>query len=134
FRAGYRGQGHRESDRANLVRRADAATPRTRRSALRSGGEDHRFGHRKRARKRPAHAGHGRRGEHHRSRHGDRRGCLATTSTSTGYGVSMEYRNFIGNAWKAADNGESLDVVDPSTGEPFASIARGNAGDIDIAV
>ena len=46
----------------------------------------------------------------------------------------MEYRHFIGNAWKAADNGESLDVVDPSTGEPFASIARGNAGDIDIAV
>jgi aldehyde dehydrogenase (NAD+) len=46
----------------------------------------------------------------------------------------MEYRHFIGNAWKAADNGESLDVVDPGTGEPFASIARGNASDIDIAV
>jgi aldehyde dehydrogenase (NAD+) len=46
----------------------------------------------------------------------------------------MEYRHFIGNAWKAGDNGESLDVIDPSTGESFASIARGNAVDIGTAI
>ncbi|SAL54604.1 aldehyde dehydrogenase [Caballeronia turbans] len=46
----------------------------------------------------------------------------------------MEYRHFIGNAWRAGDNGESLDVIDPSTGEPFAAIARGNAADVDRAV
>jgi aldehyde dehydrogenase (NAD+) len=46
----------------------------------------------------------------------------------------MEYRHFIGNAWRAGDNGESLDVIDPSTGEPFAVIARGNAADVDRAV
>jgi len=46
----------------------------------------------------------------------------------------MEYRHFIGNAWRAGDNGESLDVIDPSTDEPFAAIARGNAADVDRAV
>jgi aldehyde dehydrogenase (NAD+) len=46
----------------------------------------------------------------------------------------MEYSHFIGNAWRAGDNGESLDVIDPSTGEPFAAIARGNAADVDRAV
>ncbi|GAB5097439.1 aldehyde dehydrogenase family protein [Caballeronia sp. LP006] len=46
----------------------------------------------------------------------------------------MEYRHFIGNAWKAPDSGATLDVIDPSTGEPFAHISRGNAADIDAAV
>jgi aldehyde dehydrogenase (NAD+) len=46
----------------------------------------------------------------------------------------MEYRHFIGNAWKAPDTGATLDVIDPSTGEPFAHISRGNAADIDAAV
>ncbi|MDR5806084.1 aldehyde dehydrogenase family protein [Caballeronia sp. LZ001] len=46
----------------------------------------------------------------------------------------MEYQHFIGNAWKAPDSGATLDVIDPSTGEPFAHISRGNAADIDAAV
>ncbi|WP_144113188.1 aldehyde dehydrogenase family protein [Paraburkholderia sp. BCC1886] len=46
----------------------------------------------------------------------------------------MEFRHFIGNTWSAPDNGATLDVIDPSTGEPFAAIGRGNAADIDAAV
>jgi len=42
--------------------------------------------------------------------------------------------HFIGNRWIEALGGESLDVVDPSTGQPFARIARGNAADIELAV
>ena len=42
--------------------------------------------------------------------------------------------HFIGNRWVAAAGGESLPVVDPSSGEVFARIARGNAADIDAAV
>jgi len=42
--------------------------------------------------------------------------------------------HFIGNRWAVAAGGESLPVTDPSTGQPFARIARGNAADIDAAV
>jgi len=42
--------------------------------------------------------------------------------------------HFIGNRWVEAVSGESLDVVDPSTGQSFARIARGNAADIELAV
>ena len=42
--------------------------------------------------------------------------------------------HFIGNRWVAAADGESLDVTDPSTGQPFARIARGGAADIETAV
>ncbi len=42
--------------------------------------------------------------------------------------------HFIGNRWAATASGESLPVTDPSSGEPFARIARGNAADVDTAV
>jgi aldehyde dehydrogenase (NAD+) len=42
--------------------------------------------------------------------------------------------HFIGNRWVEAAGGEPLDAVDPSTGEPFARIARGSAADIGAAV
>jgi aldehyde dehydrogenase (NAD+) len=42
--------------------------------------------------------------------------------------------HFIGNRWAAAAGGESLPVTDPSSGQSFARIARGNAADIDAAV
>jgi aldehyde dehydrogenase (NAD+) len=41
---------------------------------------------------------------------------------------------FIGGAWRAGDSRETLPLVDPSTGGELASIARGNAADIDAAV
>ncbi|HQR20715.1 MAG TPA: aldehyde dehydrogenase family protein [Burkholderiaceae bacterium] len=42
--------------------------------------------------------------------------------------------HFIGNRWVPSGTGQKIDVVDPSDGAAFASIARGNAADIDAAV
>jgi len=42
--------------------------------------------------------------------------------------------HFIANRWVASASGETLPMVDPSNGEPFATIAAGNATDIDRAV
>jgi aldehyde dehydrogenase (NAD+) len=41
---------------------------------------------------------------------------------------------FIKGEWRAAAGGQSLPVVDPSTGEVYDQIARGGAPDIDLAV
>jgi aldehyde dehydrogenase (NAD+) len=41
---------------------------------------------------------------------------------------------FIGNRWVAATSGQTLEVIDPSDGRPFARIGRGNVADIDDAV
>ena len=43
-------------------------------------------------------------------------------------------QHFIHNQWVASASGESIPVIDPSTGDTFATIARGNAHDIDQAV
>jgi len=42
--------------------------------------------------------------------------------------------HFINGQWVAASNGQTLPVLDPSTGEVFDHLARGNAADIDKAV
>ena len=36
-------------------------------------------------------------------------------------------QHFIGNRWVPAAGGQTLDVLDPSDGAPFARIARGEA-------
>jgi len=41
---------------------------------------------------------------------------------------------YIGGAWTAPASSALLDVVDPSTGEPFTKIAAANAQDVDRAV
>ena len=41
---------------------------------------------------------------------------------------------FINGQWVAATRGETLPVIDPSTGEVFEQLARGTAADIDLAV
>jgi aldehyde dehydrogenase (NAD+) len=43
-------------------------------------------------------------------------------------------RHFINGEWVAAASGETLPVIDPSTGEAFAEIPRGAAADVDRAV
>lgn len=43
-------------------------------------------------------------------------------------------KNFIGGKWVEPAGGESLPVIAPSDGKPFAEIARGTAADIDAAV
>src|SRR6478609_9394692 len=45
-----------------------------------------------------------------------------------------EAKHFIGNRWVAPAVGETIPVVDPSDGQVFAQLARGNAADIDRAV
>src|SRR5258708_6024971 len=42
--------------------------------------------------------------------------------------------NFIANRWTASTTGATLPMIDPSEGEPFAAIARGDAADVDAAV
>ena len=51
-----------------------------------------------------------------------------------GWTAGSGAQHFIGNRWVAASSGQTLPVVDPSDGQPFATIARGNAADIDDAV
>lgn len=46
----------------------------------------------------------------------------------------QEARNFIGNQWIGPASNETIPVLDPSDGQVFAQIARGNAADIDRAV
>lgn len=43
-------------------------------------------------------------------------------------------QHFIDNASVPGSSGERIPVIDPSTGQEFDSIARGNAADIDLAV
>ncbi|MFC0397742.1 aldehyde dehydrogenase family protein [Paraburkholderia rhizosphaerae] len=45
-----------------------------------------------------------------------------------------EAKHFIGNEWTASAGGDTLAVIDPSDGQPFTRLARGNAADIDTAV
>jgi aldehyde dehydrogenase (NAD+) len=43
-------------------------------------------------------------------------------------------KHFIGNEWVRSAGGETIPVVDPSDGQVFTELARGNAADIDRAV
>ncbi len=45
-----------------------------------------------------------------------------------------EAKHFIANEWVPPAGGDTLAVVDPSDGQPFARLARGNAADVDLAV
>ncbi|MCW5626597.1 MAG: aldehyde dehydrogenase family protein, partial [Burkholderiales bacterium] len=44
------------------------------------------------------------------------------------------FLNLIDGRWQPASDGRTIDVVSPSDGEVFATIARGTAADIDAAV
>ncbi|MBB3258868.1 aldehyde dehydrogenase (NAD+) [Paraburkholderia bannensis] len=43
-------------------------------------------------------------------------------------------KHFIGGEWCPPASGETIAALDPSTGQAFAQLARGNAADIDAAV
>ena len=45
-----------------------------------------------------------------------------------------EAKHFIGGEWTASSGGDTIPVVDPSDGQPFTTLARGTAADIDHAV
>ena len=40
----------------------------------------------------------------------------------------------IGGEWRGVVSGETITVINPSTGEVFSQIGRGDAADIDLAV
>ena len=44
------------------------------------------------------------------------------------------YENLIGGRWQPASDGRTLDMISPSDGQAFASIARGTRADVDAAV
>lgn len=46
----------------------------------------------------------------------------------------MTYKNFIAGLWVEAQSGQTVAVIDPSTGQQYAEIARSDAADIDAAV
>ncbi|HVL08193.1 MAG TPA: aldehyde dehydrogenase family protein, partial [Burkholderiaceae bacterium] len=46
----------------------------------------------------------------------------------------MQAQHFIGNRWVSPDSGLRIKMFDPSDGQPFAEIARGNTTDINVAV
>ena len=48
--------------------------------------------------------------------------------------TSLQAAHFIGNQWLPATNGQVIEMIDPSHGVPFATIARGTAPDVDAAV
>jgi len=48
--------------------------------------------------------------------------------------IGAAAQQFVGNRWVPPDNGQTIDVLDPSVGKAFARIARGNAADIGRAV
>ncbi|CAG4888394.1 aldehyde dehydrogenase family protein [Paraburkholderia saeva] len=45
-----------------------------------------------------------------------------------------EAKHFIGSEWSSSSGGETIEVIDPSDGQPFTRLARGTAADIDRAV
>ena len=44
------------------------------------------------------------------------------------------YKNFVGGEWVDAIEGETMEVLNPSTGEPIAEVPRCTAEDVDRAV
>ena len=49
-------------------------------------------------------------------------------------GIRPYWKNFIGGAWCDGSDGGRITITDPATAEPIAEVARGTAGDIDLAV
>jgi aldehyde dehydrogenase (NAD+) len=55
-------------------------------------------------------------------------------STAAAAPLLVEDAHLIGGDWVPAASGETIDVLDPATGEPLARVPRGTAADVDAAV
>src|SRR5919199_4128254 len=44
------------------------------------------------------------------------------------------FKNFVGGDWVDSSSGETMEVINPSTGETIAEVPRGTAEDVDRAV
>jgi len=54
--------------------------------------------------------------------------------SALGFGPDQPRRMLIGGQWAEGETGETIDVVDPSTGTMIAAIQRGGASDVNRAV
>jgi acyl-CoA reductase-like NAD-dependent aldehyde dehydrogenase len=45
-----------------------------------------------------------------------------------------QYKNYVGGEWVESSSGETMPVLNPSTGETIAEVPRGNAEDVSRAV
>ena len=48
--------------------------------------------------------------------------------------TTTTYKNFVGGKWVDADSGETMEVINPATGETVAEVPRCSAEDVDRAV
>ena len=48
--------------------------------------------------------------------------------------AATAYKNFVGGEWVDAVEGETMDVINPATGEKIAEVPRGSQADVDRAV
>ena len=48
--------------------------------------------------------------------------------------AKIQYKNFVGGEWVESTSGETMDVLNPSTGETIAEVPRGSAEDVERAV
>jgi betaine-aldehyde dehydrogenase len=46
----------------------------------------------------------------------------------------VQYKNFVGGEWVDASSGETMEVLNPATGEVFAEVPRSSADDVERAV
>lgn len=60
--------------------------------------------------------------------------ALLAEARTTGTLAGLPDRHFIDGRWHAAASGERMEVFDPGRGIAFASVAAGNAVDVDAAV
>ena len=47
---------------------------------------------------------------------------------------TTQYKNFVGGEWVDAASGETMEVLNPSTGEVIAEVPRAGAEDVERAV
>lgn len=60
--------------------------------------------------------------------------ALLAEARTTGTLAGLPNRHFIDGRWQAAASGGRMEVFDPGRGAAFASVAAGNAADVDAAV
>src|ERR671915_392979 len=60
---------------------------------------------------------------------------LPTSKGGTAVSVAVtKYQNFVGGEWVDAAGGETMEVLNPATGETIAEVPRASAEDVDRAV
>jgi hypothetical protein len=47
--------------------------------------------------------------------------------------LALEHGLYIGGRWRPSASGETITSIDPATGRPLATFARGGKSDVDAA-